>query len=162
MSRCWKCGASGLSQHNKHHIDGSHENNAPTNKITLCPECHNFVEGICSECETQLECHVRRFKDCWRFESNLPPIYFSPKTPKIGGKSPMISDICNEKLTRRPWNDVYCFFCGNEIIEHGSPKPDTAYVCAICVINLCQKRVYMLDKQEKLWFKSQKKRNLVA
>jgi len=81
LSQCFRCKRRG--NFNFHHIDGNgsqlpieKQNNYPDNLITLCPSCHDIVEGICSKCFARNNCNKRKFKECWNFEDALPPIYF--------------------------------------------------------------------------------------
>ena len=81
MVQCFKCNKRGnLTQH---HIDGNgthlpleDQNNDPSNLITLCPSCHDIVEGVCNQCYQRDDCNRTRFMDCWRFEDAIPPLHF--------------------------------------------------------------------------------------
>ena len=84
MVQCFKCNKRGnLTQH---HIDGNgthlpleDQNNDPSNLITLCPSCHDIVEGVCNQCYQRDDCNRTRFMDCWRFEDAIPPLHFKTR-----------------------------------------------------------------------------------
>lgn len=158
--KCWKCGATGLPKGSSHHIDGNQDNETATNRITLCPSCHDQVEGICSLCQLHPDCHTRKFRDCWRFEGNIPPIHFRANEERGSMENPIKSDIWNPYLNKRLWTDIYCIKCGEEMEEVGLPNPDVDYVCGICVVALCSNPLYQTSPEEKSWRKSQKRRNM--
>ena len=152
MKKCWKCGTT-IEDYSVHHINGNREDNKPTNKISLCPRCHNIAEGICSKCQSHGCCHVRKFKDCWRFDDMLPPLYYTEKPISIDTKNSITSDIYGLRFQKRPWTDVDCLLCGEEMMEIGRPNPGRDYVCGICVQYMCNSLTYMASKREKLWKK---------
>lgn len=122
----------------KHHIDGlgTHlpieaQNNKSKNLINLCDDCHNQVEGVCSECGDREYCNTIKFKECWRFEDSIPPIHFISIEGKFIERTKNISvnarcSNCDSKrikrisvwmytLYRREWGAIYnCKKCNNE------------------------------------------------
>lgn len=82
--RCFKCKKKNVFS--IHHIDGNgsqlpedEQNNSKENLIILCLDCHDLIEGICSQCFLRENCFDNKFKECWGFEDALPPIHFKRK-----------------------------------------------------------------------------------
>ena len=134
MNRCWRC--RGISYAGSiHHINGDGQDDRISNKIRLCLKCHDFVQGICGKCDQQVNCYVKRFQLCWKFEDNVPPIYFRNK---IEGDSIMISvdndkpsiktvhcAICKvpfQKLINAHWSVIFCDKCLISLIELNFPN----------------------------------------
>jgi hypothetical protein len=78
VNSCARCSAP-INPDNIHHINGTHEDDSPHNKIGLCPKCHDFIQAVCDKCRGQGECHKSLFIECWRFEAAIPPIHFRIK-----------------------------------------------------------------------------------
>lgn len=109
--KCWKCGKGPLRKENIHHINFNDEDNSPINRIPLCPTCHDLIEGICTICQNMGVCHTRKFKDCWRYETNLPPIHFART---IGKENQVKSDIWNNRLNILTESGCFCTKCSLE------------------------------------------------
>jgi len=134
MKQCWRCRTTMEGVH-RHHINGDHELNMPTNLINLCKKCHDLVQGICDECIAQSECHTKKFVECWRFDKALPPIHFraksdiiedEPKKPIIsvnGDKYPLkrACDSCHQKFISLNQIDLWCTKCMEELIKIQTP-----------------------------------------
>ena len=75
MRSCWKC-RKALESLERHHINGNHNDSRSFNIINLCKPCHNTIQAICDKCDNLLNCHVKRFQECWYFDAGLPPIHF--------------------------------------------------------------------------------------
>lgn len=110
MSKCFKCKKRGNFSY--HHIDGmgsqlpiDKQNNNSSNLISLCPACHDIIEGICSKCFVRNNCNKNKFKECWGFEDSLPPIHFRT-----------IEDIFEENLFIEKSYEAHCPKCGSDNI----------------------------------------------
>ena len=104
MRSCWKC-REAIKEMSVHHINGNHNDSRSFNLINLCPQCHNVIQAVCDKCDNLLNCHVKRFRECWYFDSGLPPIYFRPKRVDWDGTQ---IDLRAFQRPRKPIYDCRC------------------------------------------------------
>jgi len=135
MKRCWRCRSS--IRVALHHIKGNVEYKNPSDVISLCPKCHDLIQGICDKCADQIVCHVKKLQRCWAFDDALPPIYFLEKpfftskdplpTPCLEESTPQTSDFRANKTIH-----AYCLICQKPIFDNANEE--YSIICANCVI----------------------------